>query len=43
MQILGAKQGDKYDKYETALYFSYLTKNLTWDCLLISVFLPEFI
>ena len=30
------------NKYETAPYFFLLNQNLTWDCLLISVFLPEF-
>jgi hypothetical protein len=28
------------NEYETVLYFLLLSKNLTWDCLLISVDLP---
>ena len=30
------------NKYETAPYFFLLNQNLTWDCLLIFVFLPQF-
>ena len=30
------------NKNETVPYFFLLNQNLTWDCLLISVFLPEF-
>ena len=36
-------RGDKYiqlNKYETAPNFILLNQNLTWDCLLLSVFLP---
>ena len=29
-------------QYYTAPYFFLINQNLTWDCLLISVFLPEF-
>ena len=30
------------NKYETASYCFLLNQNLTWDCLLIFVYLPEF-
>ena len=32
----------QFNKYETAPYFFLSNQNLTWDCLLIFVFLPEF-
>ena len=30
------------NEYETVLNFLQFSENLTWDCLLISVLLPEF-
>ena len=30
------------NEYETVLYFLQLSQHLTWDCLLISVYLPVF-
>ena len=44
--LCGANNGQIFNvqlnKYETVPYFFLLNQNLTWDCLLISVFLPEF-
>ena len=41
-RLLAAVVVVQLDKYETAPYFFLLNQKLTWHCLLISGFLPEF-
>jgi hypothetical protein len=41
-ETLEEKPPVQLNEYETAPYFIQLSQNLTWDCLLISVYLPVF-